>query len=130
MAKKITLSALLISYVIFSCTQESDDNCIGYSVRNVISVEGDTCGLVNEVIDLDIRFAVMNGCGRFDSYLENFEGDTAYIVVKAIYEGCACTMNIPIITSQYHFESNASGIYNLAFKSGDEEYITHTITIN
>jgi len=96
MAKKITLSALLISFVIFSCTQESDDNCIGYSVRNVISVEG----------------------------------DTAYIVVKAIYEGCACTMNIPIITSQYHFESNASGIYNLAFKSGDEEYITHTITIN
>jgi hypothetical protein len=37
--------------------------------------------------------------------------------VEAKYEGCVCTLNIPIRTVNYDFTASKSGDYQLNFKS-------------
>jgi hypothetical protein len=61
---------------------------------------------------------------------ETESGNSKTIEVEAKYEGCVCTLNIPIRKVNYDFTASKSGDYQLNFKSSPTEFITANITIN
>jgi hypothetical protein len=122
---------LIISSLIISCeSDEQNKECIEYDIGYVTSVNSPTTGAVNETIKIEVNFRVINGCGGFEKFIETENGNSKTIEVEAKYEGCVCTLNIPIRTVNYDFKASKSGDYQLNFKSSPTEFITANITIN
>ena len=121
-----------ISGLIISCGNDDDKNneCIEYEVGYVTSVNAPTTGNVNETINIEVNFGVFNGCGEFEKFIETQNGNVRTIEVEAKYEGCVCTQEAPIRTTNYEFTVSNAGEYELNFKSSQTEFITVTITIN
>lgn len=119
--------------LLISCSNEDDNNdeCVQNGIAYVTSVNSPTItGIVNETINIEVKFKVYNGCGGFGKFIENENENTRMIEVEAKYVGCICTQNIPIITTNYEFIANNPGEYELKFKSSPTEYITVNLTIN
>ena len=133
MNKKNTI--LLISIMIFgllvNCNDDdNEDECITSKTEYVTSVNSPTTGMVNQAINIEVKYAVHNGCGGFGKFIETENGNTRIIEVEAKYVGCICTQNVPILTVNYEFITNNAGDYKLNFKSSPTEFITVNLTIN
>lgn len=128
----MTLKILILSFsLLFFISCESNDNeCIENHIAYVTSVNSPTIGMVNETINIEVKFGVSNGCGGFGKFIEAENGTTKYIEVEAKYVGCICTQNAPILTTNYKFIANKTGDYEFKFKSSPTEYITVNLTIN
>ncbi|MCR4031515.1 MULTISPECIES: hypothetical protein [Flavobacterium] len=116
------------SFVTF--TETFDQVCLSYRNASVISAQVPASGQVNQTIPIKIKFNVDNGCGSFSSISETNLGNTKTITIKAKYEGCFCTMNIPIIETTYNFTARTAGNYTLKFSKGDGSYVIYAININ
>lgn len=126
---KLILSAILL--VIFSCSEEEqENNCIENKIAYVSSINLPQTGTVNENINIEVSFGVNNGCGNFGKFIETQSGNTKTIEVEARYEGCVCTMDAPTRKSNYVFKTQNSGNYIFKFKSSSTEFITAILTIN
>ncbi len=123
---------IIISSLIISCDNNDDENneCIEYEVGYITSVNAPSSGNVNETIDIEVNFGVFNGCGGFGKFIETENGNVRTIEVEAKYEGCICTQDAPIRTTNYEFTVNNAGEYELNFKSSPTEFITVNIIIN
>ncbi|EKB48204.1 hypothetical protein [Cecembia lonarensis] len=127
METKIFLFFLLA--ILVSCSDDDSEECIGYRPENVTEVNSPSSGRINESIEIEVKFAVYNGCGKFEKFIESRSKHSKIIEVQAKYEGCICTDNIPIITAIYEFTPSAIGEYELKFKSGETDYITVNIAV-
>jgi len=130
---KLKILALSFYFgLLISCGTDIDDNnqCIQNEIAYVTSVNSPTSGIVNEIINIEVKFGAHNGCGDFGRFIEIEDGNTRIIEVEAIYIGCICTENAPIITTNYEFIANNTGNYELKFKSGPTDFITVNLTIN
>lgn len=127
MKAKLFLFSLILTLI--SCSDDDSEECIGYSRENVKEVNAPDSGKVNEPVEIEVKFAVYNGCGQFEKFIESGSEKSKVIEVQAKYEGCVCTQNIPIITSVYKFTPSTLGEYKLKFKSGETDYITVNITV-
>ncbi|MBW8687564.1 hypothetical protein [Chitinophaga rhizophila] len=76
-----------------------------------------------------VYFRVNNGCGQFHKFIEKNSGNTRTITVEAVYKGMICTMDMPIRETTYRFNEKKPGTYYLQFVSGENEFITDTITV-
>jgi hypothetical protein len=112
-----------------SCNDDENENCYATDVAYIISVDTPPKGKVNETINIPVDFTVYNGCGSFGKFIETKSGNTITIEVLAVYEGCICPMNVPLITENYKFYSSVAGTYYLKFKSSPTEYIIDTLNI-
>lgn len=123
---------VFISSFIFSCANDDDINneCIEYEVGYVTSVNAPTTVSVNETINIEVNYGVYNGCGGFGKFIETENGNVRIIEVEAKYEGCICTQDAPIRTTNYEFTASTTGEYELNFKSSPTEFITVILTIN
>lgn len=122
----------VLSFIlVVSCnTATDDDTCITTKTEYVSLVTAPSTGTVNQSITFPINFYVFNGCGGFNQFIETQDGSTKTIEVEAIYDGCICTFDIPLITVNYTFTPTTTGTYILRFKSSPTDFITATITIN
>ena len=132
---KNTHTILLISIMIFgllvNCNDDDkEDECITSKTEYVTSVNSPTTGMVNQTINIEVKFGVSNGCGGFGKFIETENGNTRIIEVEAKYVGCICTQDAPIRTINYEFMTNNAGDYKLNFKSSPTEFITVNLTIN
>ncbi len=127
MKTKVLLFFLLASLI--SCSDDDSEECIGYRPENVKEVNAPSTGQVDEPVEIQVKFPVYNGCGKFEKFIESGSEQSKVIEVQAKYEGCICTQDIPIITAVYEFTPSTTGVYELKFKSGETDYITVTITI-
>lgn len=123
---------IFISSLIISCDNDDDknDECIEYEIGYVTSINAPTIGSVNESINIEVNFGVFNGCGGFGKFIETENGNIRTIEVEAKYEGCICTQDAPIRTTNYEFTASNAGEYELNFKSSPTEFITVNLTIN
>lgn len=119
----------LKKYSFVKWTETFDQVCIRYEQRPVISADVPAIGNVNKIIPIKIKFNVLNGCGSFDSLTETNLGNTKTISIKAKYEGCFCTQNIPIIETTYNFTPTKTGIYRFKFSKENGESLTYSINI-
>ena len=114
-------------------TKEKEDKekvCIYSRPTFVVSVNSPDTGSVNQGINIEVNFGVNNGCGRFGRFIETQSGNTRTIDVEAKYDGCICTLDLPIRTVNYEFIPTQTGNYELKFKSSPTEFITIYITVN
>lgn len=51
------------------------------------------------------------------------------IEVEARYEGCACTQQIILRNVTYEFTPQTTGAYLLQFKSGTDDFVEVTVTV-
>ena len=97
---------------------------------DVIKVEGQTSGLVNDTILLDVYCPSSSGCDYISRFISNKNGNTIFI--KAFGNtrtDTPCTMAaIPIVT-KYKFSSKSKGQFELQFIKRDNSIIKHFLTI-
>lgn len=124
--------AILIIFGLFNSCNDDDgeDKCISTGIGYVTSVNSPTSGMVNETIDIDLDFIVIDGCGEFGEFIENQENNVLNITIEAKYEGCICTQDIPARKINYQFFPESAGDYELNFRSSPTEFITVNLSIN
>lgn len=129
--KKMKIKILLFFFVFtfISCSDDDPEECIDYRPENVKEVIAESTGRVNEPVEIEVKFGVYNGCGKFDQFIESGSEQSRIIEVQAKYEGCICTQDAPIITAVYVFTPSTTGMYELKFKSAESDYITVNITV-
>jgi len=116
---KIKNSLLFVSVIIFgilsSCNidQENEGECVSNKTEYVTSVNSPSTGSVSETINIEVSFQVFNGCGGFGKFIETQNNTTKNIEVEAIYQGCICTDDMPIRTTNYKFIPTRIGNYEL-----------------
>lgn len=126
------ITAILFGLTI-SCNKDDDNKdelCITNEIEYVTSVDSPNTGNVNKIINIEVDFRVVNGCGTFGKFIEINNGNTRTIEVEAKYEGCICTQDEAIRTVNYAFTPTNTGNYELKFKSSPTEFITVNLTIN
>ena len=127
--KKIIL-ILIVLVVTFGCDKnKEEDNCLEYRTASVTDVNAPTSGTVNEDINIEVFFIVINGCGNFSKFIEVENGNSTTIEIQAKYEGCFCTDGIETRSENYIFNTQNAGNYEFKFKSSETEFITVNITI-
>ncbi len=122
MKKYLIILSILLSINI-SCSENDKNDCIENKLAYVTSVDSPSNGVINEIINIEVNFQVNNGCGEFGKFIETQNGNVKIIEVKARYEGCICTYNLPIRKVNYEFTTQNSGNYELRFKSNETDYI-------
>jgi exosortase/archaeosortase len=117
-------------FTLLSCSSNDDaiDNCLEYKTAGIETVT-EKPNTDAFTYPFDVGFRVINGCGAFDSFVENTVGSVTIIEVIALYNGCICTQDAPLRETVYTFTANAAGTYTLNFKMGNGSSITKTITI-
>ncbi|MDP3314059.1 hypothetical protein [Lutibacter sp.] len=129
MKKYLIFLSILLSINI-SCSDDNDKNdCIENKLAYVTSVDSPSNGVINEIINIEVNFQVNNGCGEFGEFIETRNGNVKIIVVKARYEGCMCTDNLPIRKVNYEFITQIPGNYELKFKSNETDFIIVNLLI-
>ena len=106
-----------------------DDCPITFETAYVESANAPASGIVGENIAIDVLFNVKNGCGSFNAFEESIMGNSRTIIVSAKYEGCFCTQAIVNLNAIYNFKADVAGEYELKFKSGENDYVLVTISI-
>jgi hypothetical protein len=128
MKKYLIILSILLSINI-SCSENDKNDCIENKLAYVTSVDSPSNGVINEIINIEVNFQVNNGCGEFGEFIETQNGNVKIIEVKARYEGCICTDNLPIRKMNYEFKTQNSGNYELRFKSSETDYIKVNLLI-
>ncbi|PHR96116.1 MAG: hypothetical protein COA80_09310 [Leeuwenhoekiella sp.] len=132
--KTLNLILLVCSFsLILSCNTKNDDHemsCTSSGIAYVTSVDAPTQVEINETINIAVEFQLLNGCGQFGKFIETQDGATRIIEVEATYEGCICTQDLPIRTTNYEFKVNSAGNYKLNFRSSETEFIVVTLSVN
>lgn len=122
--------AFLAFGMMISCVDSEDaERCTSSQTAFVDSVDSPVTGTVGETLVVKVNFPVANGCGRFGRFIETGTNTVKTIIVEANYEGCACTLNAPILTADYEFTATQPGDYQLRFQSGLNTHIIVGITI-
>ena len=116
--------------LLISCKKNKENsNCLSYTNAAVTNIAGPNTALVNQEIVLAISFQCTNGCGQFGSFEETTTGNIIQVTVRAKYEGCVCTQDIPTRTTQYKFKKSQSGSFELRFLQTNNSYLSHTIVV-
>ncbi len=119
-----------LALLLVSCKKNKENsNCLSYTNAAVTNIAGPNTAFVNQEIVLTISFQCTNGCGQFGSFEETSLGNNINVTVKAKYEGCICTQDIPIRTTQYKFKKSQSGSFELRFLQSNNSYLSHTIVV-
>jgi len=127
--KKYLILFSMLFFINISCSENDKTDCIENKLAYVTSVDSPSNGIINEIINIEVNFQVNNGCGEFGEYIETQNGNVKIIEVKARYEGCICTENLPIRKVNYEFITQISGDYELRFKTNETDFISVNLLI-
>ncbi len=123
---------IAIVTTLFSCkkTNTNDNNCSSTVNSGIFTVNSSTLTAnVNQEINFELLFAVINGCG-ISSDLETLkEGNIVTINAKTKYEGCICTQIYFEVKKAYSFKSPIAGNFKLKFNRGDNSFIEKDVVI-
>jgi hypothetical protein len=134
--KKTILLLLTTIFILAGCEKNNtiDTNNIdaleGLVHWDVIKVDGQTSGLVNDTISLDVYCPSSSGCDYISEFLSDKNGSTVFI--KAFgntRKDSPCTMAAVPIIARYKFTSKSKGQFVLQFINRDNSVIKHVLTI-
>lgn len=127
--KTVYLATLVLFLIVFSCDGDSEAE-IDSSLSPIVEATLPESAQVGQKVTFAVRHAVFNGCGYFESQKTTRIGKELYITFFAGYRGGVCTMNIPILTTDYSYTFDVPGVYTFNFNTGEGNYIRQTITVN
>lgn len=136
MNKKILTFTIIIFTVLFGCDQSSFEiptieEPEGLIHWNILKVEGQTTGSVDNPITLDVFCPTSSGCDYITKLSSVNEGRTIYIkAFGGTLENSPCTMACIPIRTKFEFTPVTKGRYTLKFISRDKSIIEHHITVN
>jgi hypothetical protein len=122
-------SLLLIGIISLSCDNEDDKKPMG-SISHIVDVELPAVGNVGEEINFIVSHAVINGCGYYSSQETTQIGNALMVTFYAQYREGGCTMDVPILKTNYKFIPTKTGTYTFKFNSGKTGYLVKTIQID
>jgi hypothetical protein len=134
--KKIILLLFTTIFILSSCEKKNNietSNIItpeGLVHWDVIKVEGQTSGLVNDTISFDVYCPSSSGCDYISEFVSDINGNTVFI--KAFgntRQDSPCTMAAIPIVAKYKFISKSKGQFELQFIKKDNSVIKHSLTI-
>jgi hypothetical protein len=126
-----SLICIYIILLLISCDiGGNDDVCISRQGAFVTAIDAPLTATVNQPVDVEVSFPVVNGCGIFNRFIETTDGNTITIAVEALYDGCFCTADVPTRTTTYSFTPNTAGDYELKFVSSNGNFIVASIEVN
>jgi hypothetical protein len=109
-------------------TEAGDDYCFQQLYTGIDTVTGPETTTVNEPIQLEATFKIVNTCGSFMRF-NTTPGYPKKILAVVNYVGCSCAETLQNVTRPYTFEASQPGEYELRFIKPDETYIVKTITV-
>ncbi|MDC9721210.1 MAG: hypothetical protein PSN34_00370 [Urechidicola sp.] len=130
MKTKFILILSFLFLILISCSEKENEECIDNSIALITSVNAPSVGVVNEIINIEVKFQVRNGCGKFGRFIETGNINVKTIEVEAEYIGCFCTHDLPTRHVNYEFIPTSVGNYELIFKSSETNSIVINISIN
>lgn len=123
------LIASLLFILLLSCSDDSDPE-IDPSLSPIVETTLPESTDVGQKITFTVRHAVFSGCGYFESQKTTRIGKQLYITFYAGYRDGACTMNIPILETDYSYTFSEPGVYTFNFNEGEGNFLKQTITVN
>ena len=134
--KKTILLLFTTIFILSGCEKKNNietNNIItpeGLVHWDVIRVEGQTSGLVNDTISFDVYCPSSSGCDYISEFVSDKDGNTIFI--KAFgntRQNSPCTMAAVPIVAKYKFISKSKGQFELQFIKRDNSVIKHSLTI-
>jgi hypothetical protein len=133
--KKIVQLLITTIFILSSCEKKNNietsniETPEGLVHWDVIKVEGQTSGSVNDTITLDVYCPTSSGCDYISEFLSDKNGNTVFI--KAFgntRKDTPCTMACIPIVAKYKFTSKSKGQFELQFIKKDNSVIKHFLT--
>lgn len=127
--KNLTYLFISISIILNACSESKTPNeCVSFLQTGIAAITLDpTVDMMGAVYKVD--FPISNGCGKFNKFEETIDGNTRIIKVIAKYEGCICTQDFSIKSTNYVFTSSVPGTYTLKFLKADGTFFIETVVI-
>jgi len=134
--KKTILLLFTTIFILSGCEKKNNietNNIItpqGLVHWDVIRVEGQTSGLVNDTISFDVYCPSSSGCDYISEFVSDKDGNTIFI--KAFgntRQNSPCTLAAVPIVAKYKFISKSKGQFELQFIKRDNSVIKHSLTI-
>ena len=134
--KKTILLLFTTIFILSGCEKKNNietNNIItpeGLVHWDVIRVEGQTSGLVNDTISFDVYCPSSSGCDYISEFVSDKDGNTVFI--KAFgntRQDSPCTMAAVPIVAKFKFISKSKGQFELQFIKRDNSVIKHSLTI-
>ena len=122
------LLPLFIAIISISCDDEGNAKPEG-SISPIVETELPDKGTAGQEINFFVSRAVFNGCGYYSSQETTQIGNILTVTFYAAYREGVCTMNIPVLKTNYTFTPKNAGTYTFKFNSGESGYLTRTIVI-
>ena len=123
-----------MTLMLTSCEKEMPFNGVdpeGLVHWNVISVDGPTTGLVNQIMTFDVMCPTSSGCDYVSKFVtDNSNGKT--LLIKAYggsFENSTCTQSADPIRVKYDFKPTEKGNYVLKFINRDETVIKYNFSV-
>ena len=128
--KKLSYLFVTICFLLNACSESQTPNeCVSFVESGVEAVALiPTVDMIGATFKVD--FGISNGCGKFNKFVETINGNTRTIKVIAKYEGCICTQDASIKSTNYVFTTSTTGTYTLKFQKADGTFFTETVVIN
>ncbi|MBC7555549.1 MAG: hypothetical protein H7195_01155 [Chryseobacterium sp.] len=127
--KNLIYLFISISIILNACSESKTPNeCVSFLQTGIAAITLDpTVDMMGAVYKVD--FPISNGCGKFNKFEETIDGNTRIVKVIAKYEGCICTQDFSIKSTNYVFTSSVPGTYTLKFLKADGTFFIETVVI-
>lgn len=108
---------------------ECGQQCVSLGQVFVDSATVPTTAIVNNQVQIPIKFTVNNGCGAFENFTVTNVGNIKTLTVNAKFTGCICTLSIVEIQTNYSFTPTTTGIQIIKIAQPDGSFLTYNINI-
>lgn len=112
-----------------SCDNDNDPEPVG-SLSPIVDAALPAEGNVGTEISFEVSHAVFSGCGYYSSQKTTRTGKILNVTFYAQYCGDICSMNVPVLKTNYTFTPTTEGTYTFMFNGGEAGYVTKTILVN
>ncbi len=103
--------------------------CVSLTPAFVISATVPATGIINNVIQIPIKFSVNNGCGGFGNITETNILNTKTLTINAKYSGSVCTQVMGEIQTIYNFIPTTIGNQIIKIAQPDGSFLTYNVNI-
>jgi len=132
MKKLVGLFLIVTSFAMcaFTCEESENDEYV-VSLSPIVSTTLPATGKVNVNLKFTVSHGATNGCARYAHNVTTTDGQDVYVTFYTQYpKNAYCTMNAPVLETEYSYKPAAVGEYTFHFKQSDGVYHTQKITIS
>lgn len=130
--KKVAVT-LLVTIFLASCdasNYSNTSNCPITVGAPTVSVTGPSAAAINEEVTLNVSYKTKKNCGDFINFSKQSLANQRIITVNVVYDACACSDATETNEVEpFKFKESEAGLYVLKFKTENDLYVVHNITV-